>query len=232
MAKEVEEPRTPGQSVYDDWAARSGRPVPPVDRLGGDYDYEVWIDHLGIPTIQMVFDYIASGNYHSTYDDLYFMEHWGDPGYLHHAAAARLAGIAALRLANADILPFQYSRYAAEVSGYLNALDRRQVELYGQVRESFALEVAQAQAWQAAGPWIGVGKGDIDSNLDWKSRARGFFEEPDSAPQVPEADTGRHSFAPWACLDDAEEAEPAALLVYLRDGLEDAVRARREASRR
>jgi hypothetical protein len=150
VAKEVEEPRTPGQSVYADWAARSGHPVPPVDRLGGGFDYEVWIDHLGVPTIQMSFDYAGSGNYHSTYDDLYFMEHWGDPGYLHHAAAARLAGIASLRLANADILPFQYSSYASEVSGYLDRLNARQVELYGEVMVNFEREMVQAQAWQAA----------------------------------------------------------------------------------
>jgi N-acetylated-alpha-linked acidic dipeptidase len=78
VTKEIEEPRTPGQSVYEDWAARVQQEVPTIDRLGGGYDYEVWIDHLGIPTIQMSFDYLASGNYHSSYDDLYWEEHWGD----------------------------------------------------------------------------------------------------------------------------------------------------------
>lgn len=144
VAKEVEEPRTPGRSVFEDWAARSGQASPPIDRLGGGYDYEVWIDHLGVPTIQMVFDYLESGNYHSAYDDLYFMDHWGDPGYLHHAAMAKLAGIAALRLANADILPFQYSRYAAEVSGYLDRLSASQTAV------SFAREAEQAEAWKSA----------------------------------------------------------------------------------
>lgn len=150
VTQEVEEPRTPGKSVYEDWADRSGGEPPFVDRLGGGYDYEVWIDHLGIPTIQMSFDYAASGNYHSSYDDLYFQENFGDPGYLHHAAAARLAGITALRLANADILPFQYSSYAREVSGYLDRLNARQIELYGEEKVSFAREMAQAQAWQSA----------------------------------------------------------------------------------
>jgi N-acetylated-alpha-linked acidic dipeptidase len=150
VTKELDEPRTPGTSVYDDWKARSGQPMPSIDRLGGGYDYEVWIDHLGVPTIQMVFDYIASGNYHSAYDDLYFMEHWGDPGYLHHAAMAKLAGIAALRLANADILSFNYSTYAQEISGYLDSLNARQVEVYGDVGVSFAREMAQAIAWKQA----------------------------------------------------------------------------------
>ncbi len=150
ITKEVDEPRTPGKSVYEDWVDRTGGEFPWIDRLGGGYDYEVWIDHLGIPTIQMVFDYAASGNYHSTSDDLYFMQHFGDPGYLHHAAMVKLAGIAAMRLANADLLPFQYSSYAEEVSGYLERLNARQVELYGDVKVSFEREIEQAQAWQAA----------------------------------------------------------------------------------
>jgi N-acetylated-alpha-linked acidic dipeptidase len=150
VTKEVDEPRIPGTSVYDDWKARSGQPMPSIDRLGGGYDYEVWIDHLGVPTIQMVFDYIASGNYHSAYDDLYFLEHWGDPGYLHHAAMAKLAGTAALRLANADILPFQYSSYAGEVASYLETLNTEQVNQCGNVVVSFAREIAQASAWKQA----------------------------------------------------------------------------------
>jgi len=150
VTKEVEEPRTPGQSVYQDWAARTKQDVPPVDRLGGGYDYEVWIDHLGIPTIQMSFDYLGSGNYHSSYDDLYFEERWGDPGYLHHAAMTQLAGITALRLASADILPFQYSRYAGEVAGYLTDLNTRLQELYPNTMLNFDRELRQARAWGAA----------------------------------------------------------------------------------
>jgi N-acetylated-alpha-linked acidic dipeptidase len=123
VTREVEEPRTPGQSVFDDWVARTGETEPSIGRLGGGYDYEVWIHHLGIPTIQRSFDYAASGNYHSSYDDLFFQQTWGDPGYLHHAAMAKLAGITAMRLASADILPFQYSTYAEQVSGYLDRLN-------------------------------------------------------------------------------------------------------------
>jgi N-acetylated-alpha-linked acidic dipeptidase len=150
VTKEVEEPRTPGKSVYVDWVERTGQPVPTIDRLGGGFDYEVWIDHLGIPTIQMSFDYPGAGNYHSTHDDLYFQDHWGDPGYLHHAAMARLAGITAMRLASADILPFQYSRYAGEVSGYLTDLNTRLQTQYPDTKLNFERELAQARAWGAA----------------------------------------------------------------------------------
>lgn len=62
-------------------------------------------------------------------------------------------------------------------------------------------------------------------------RERSFIEGPDSAPQVTEAgrafrdqveaDTDRYSFAPWACLDDADKAELTDLLTRLRDGLKE-----------
>jgi N-acetylated-alpha-linked acidic dipeptidase len=149
VTSEVEEPRTPGSSIYDDWYARSGNQVPRIGRLGGGSDYSVFLDFIGVPSINMGFG-TPGGVYHSAYDDLYFNDHWGDPGYLHHAAAARVAGLAALRLANADILPFEYSKYAGEVSGYLVRLNNRQLDLYGEVVVSFDREMEQAQAWQAA----------------------------------------------------------------------------------
>ncbi len=178
VTKEVEEPRTPGHSVYQDWLSRSPGSQPFIDRLGGGYDYEVWIDHLGVATIQMVFDYIASGNYHSAYDDLYFMERWGDPGYLHHATMAKLAGIAGLRLANADILPFKYSSYADEIVGYLDSLNTKQVDLYGYVDFSFAREKIQATAWKQAA-----------LNLESKSEAI-----LDGNPSIPESLVGKVAF--------------------------------------
>ncbi|MCL7451804.1 MAG: M20/M25/M40 family metallo-hydrolase [Anaerolineae bacterium] len=148
VTKEVEEPRTPGASVYDDWSARQGGNVPRIGRLGGGSDYSVFLDFLGVPSISMGFG-SPGGVYHSAYDDLYFMENWGDPGYLHHAAAARVAGLAALRLANANILPFEYSKYAGEISGYLDRLNNLQIDLYGEVMVDFGREMQQAQAWQA-----------------------------------------------------------------------------------
>jgi N-acetylated-alpha-linked acidic dipeptidase len=149
VTAEVEEPRTPGSSIYDDWYARSGNRVPRIGRLGGGSDYSVFLDFIGVPSISMGFG-SPGGVYHSAYDDLYFNDNWGDPGYLHHAAAARVAGLAALRLANADILPFDYAKYAGEVSGYLNRLNNLQLDLYGEVVVSFTREMEQAEAWQGA----------------------------------------------------------------------------------
>ena len=60
------------------------------------------------------------------YDDTYQTEHFLDPGYLGHQAASRTSGVLALRLANADALPFRCSDYAAQVDSYVAELQQIQ----------------------------------------------------------------------------------------------------------
>jgi N-acetylated-alpha-linked acidic dipeptidase len=120
----VTDPRT-GAPVYDTWKGDDA--APEVGRLGSGSDYTAYLDHIGIPSFEAGFTAPASGGtYHSTYDDTYNMEHYLDPGYLGHAGSARVAGTQALRLANADVLPFHYSDYAAAVSSYIDELEQIQ----------------------------------------------------------------------------------------------------------
>ena len=65
------------------------------------------------------------GVYHSQYDNFYWMSSFGDPQFRYHATMSKIWGIAALRLANADILPFDYAFYAEEISGYVNELEMK-----------------------------------------------------------------------------------------------------------
>ncbi|MGE5603667.1 MAG: M28 family peptidase, partial [Nitrososphaerales archaeon] len=157
-AKEVTEPRN-GLSLYDDWVQRSqGNPRPRIGRLGGGSDYQPFLDHVGVASMSFGFSG-TSGSYHSAYDDLWRMNLYGDPGYLHHATAAQIAGVLAMRLANADLLPFRYSQYAASVVSNLDRLSQLQVQLYGQVMVSFDREKAQAEAW-------GKAAADLEAKVD------------------------------------------------------------------
>jgi N-acetylated-alpha-linked acidic dipeptidase len=52
------------------------------------------------------------------------MSHFGDPGFKYHALMSRLWGVLALRLANADILPFDFAEYARHVRGFVHALEK------------------------------------------------------------------------------------------------------------
>lgn len=91
--------------------------------LGSGSDYTAFLDHLGVPS----FDFGFSGGYgvyHSVYDNFRWMEKHGDPEFLYHAAGARLWGLMAMRLANANLVPLRYSTYARDIQVDLDNLRR------------------------------------------------------------------------------------------------------------
>ena len=141
-AKDVRAPS--GKSLYQAWRATSKRDskgsTPPFDstlvetRIGSGSDHTVFLNHLGRPVVNLGFtgDY---GVYHSMYDDHYWMEHIGDPGFVYHAALTRMWGVVALRLANADVLPFDFGFNASALDDFLeelengNKIDSRKLKL-------------------------------------------------------------------------------------------------------
>jgi N-acetylated-alpha-linked acidic dipeptidase len=56
------------------------------------------------------------------YDDFYWMNHFGDPGYRYHTLMSQLWGVLALRLANADLLPFDFDTYADNIRQFVNEM--------------------------------------------------------------------------------------------------------------
>ncbi len=122
-----------GKSLYDAWCATSMRDskasVRPLDselvetRIGSGSDHTVFLNHLGRPVINLGFtgDY---GVYHSMYDDHYWMSRIGDPTFEYHVALTRIWGLVALRLANADILPFDFGANGAALEKFLHELEQ------------------------------------------------------------------------------------------------------------
>lgn len=117
-----------GKSLYDAWkasetkkraeekkdtAAVTDATLADV-RIGSGSDHTVFLNHDGVPVIGLEFEG-PYGVYHSMYDDHYWMNHFGDPGYRYHALMSQLWGVVALRLANADVLPFDYATYAQKL---------------------------------------------------------------------------------------------------------------------
>jgi N-acetylated-alpha-linked acidic dipeptidase len=127
-ARDVKDPKT-GKSVYQQWkdrltAERSDNDQDPptevrIGPLGSGSDYTPFLQHLGVPSTDMGFggDY---GVYHSAYDSFYWMEHFGDPEFVYHVAAAQLLGKMAMRLAGADALPFDYTDYANQLRDFFS----------------------------------------------------------------------------------------------------------------
>jgi N-acetylated-alpha-linked acidic dipeptidase len=125
VARAVPDPSGAG-SVYAVWRARARTPEgaePPMGDPGGGSDFAGFYNHLGIPHADWGFGG-GNGIYHSNYDTYTFMERFGDPGYRYHATAARIGAAMMMRLANADVLPYDYAEFARTMRRYLPPIDR------------------------------------------------------------------------------------------------------------
>jgi N-acetylated-alpha-linked acidic dipeptidase len=90
-------------------------------RIGSGSDHTVFLNFVGVPVIGLGFEG-PYGVYHSMYDDFYWMNHFGDPGYRYHTLMSQLWGVLALRLANADLLPFDFANYANNIHDFVDDL--------------------------------------------------------------------------------------------------------------
>ena len=128
VTRDVKDPKT-GKTVYQQWQDRAREDRSEEEKvtggearispLGSGSDYTPFLQHLGIASTDMGFngDY---GVYHSAYDSFYWMDHFGDPGFRYHVAAAQVWGILAMRLADADGLSFDYTDYAGQVREFFS----------------------------------------------------------------------------------------------------------------
>lgn len=190
----VSDPAT-GRAVYERWKEQRGAPnvrsyaVPgsaaalvPFGLLGGGSDYMVFLQHIGVPSLDMLFDG-PYGVYHSIYDDFAWMERFGDPGFRYHAAMSRLWGLLALRFANADLLPLDYSIYAREVGAYLEELQKIASESFFAAhirplvaqshvwREAAASATTRLEGWRAGIPLDAAERAEMNARLMAQERA-------------------------------------------------------------
>ena len=96
-----------------------------IDALGSGSDYTPFIQHLGIPSLNLGFGGEDRGGiYHSIYDDFYWYTHFSDTSFVYGRALARTAGTAVMRLADAELLPFEYGNLAETVHTYVQELQK------------------------------------------------------------------------------------------------------------
>jgi N-acetylated-alpha-linked acidic dipeptidase len=151
VTRSLDDPAT-AKSLHQAWKgseaekrkqSRSKKPVTDYEladvRIGSGSDHTVFLNHVGMPVIGLQFDG-PYGVYHSMYDDFYWMNNFGDPGYRYHALMSQLWGVTALRLANADAIPFDFAAYAQHLRDFV-------VEVKGKpgVAQNLQLEPLLAQ---------------------------------------------------------------------------------------
>ena len=88
-----------------------------IPALGSGSDFTVFIDHLGVASVNLGYggEDMGGGQYHSTYDDFYWFTHFEDTDFSYGRVLAQTAGTMVMRMADADVLPFQFSDQAETI---------------------------------------------------------------------------------------------------------------------
>ena len=121
-----------------------------LDAMGSGSDYSSFIQHAGIPSLNLGFGgEDEGGEYHSIYDSYSLYEKFKDPGFQYGVTLAETAGHAILRMADADGLPFDFTHLYKTIETYSNDLisllkrDRENTELENQIINSGSYSVGE-----------------------------------------------------------------------------------------
>ena len=107
-----------------------------IHALGSGSDYTVFLDHLGIASLDLAFgDEDGGGIYHSIYDDFYWYTHFSDTDFSYGRALAQTVGTAVMRMADADLLPYEFTDFSDTIHRYLNELQKLLKDKQDQVSE-------------------------------------------------------------------------------------------------
>lgn len=139
IAKSVPSPM--GDTVFDEWRAnrhntnehrasnapaQTGEEVH-VSDLGSGSDFTPFLQHIGVPSAD-----IGSGGpygvYHSVFDNYAWFTMNADPHFVYLEEMARVLGLEAVRMADTEVLPYDYPEYAREVKAYIESAKRKAAE--------------------------------------------------------------------------------------------------------
>ncbi|MCY3927161.1 MAG: M28 family peptidase [Acidobacteria bacterium] len=161
VAREVEDPQTGvsvgerlrasrqvhgGSAVYERLQASDRLRI---SALGSGSDYSPFLQHIGVSSLNVSYGGESSGGeYHTAFDTFDFYRRFVDPGAVYGVALARTGLRLVLRLANADVLPFEFGATAATVGRYVDevvelaANERSRLEQEGELARSGAFRLA------------------------------------------------------------------------------------------
>jgi N-acetylated-alpha-linked acidic dipeptidase len=137
VAKDITDPET-HISVWRRWQAERLRFGPPAERdevrtraslrigaLGSGSDYSAFVQHLGVASANLGYNGETQGGiYHSIYDDFYWYTHYSDSSFVYGRALAQTIGTSVMRLADAQVIPFDYTGLAETVGKYRTELEK------------------------------------------------------------------------------------------------------------
>jgi len=141
-----------GPDMHPDPDSRT-RPDTRIGALGSGSDYTVFIDHLGIASANLGFggEDEGGGQYHSIYDDFYWYTHFQDTDFVYGRALAQTAGTMVMRMADADVIPYQFADEADTVHNYVAEVKKLADTMRTQIKDRNS-DIADGAYTAAADP--------------------------------------------------------------------------------
>ncbi len=107
-----------------------------IGALGSGSDYTAFLQHDGVASMNIAFaGEDGGGIYHSIYDDFYWYTHFSDTNFQYGRALAQTGGSAILRLADADLLPFEFGDFADTMDAYVKELKTLAQKMQADIQE-------------------------------------------------------------------------------------------------
>ena len=108
-----------------------------IGALGSGSDYTVFIDHLGVASANLGYggEDEGGGQYHSIYDDFYWYTHYSDTDFVYGRALAQTAGSMMMRMADADVIPYQFTDEADTIHDYVTEVKKLADTMRAQTQE-------------------------------------------------------------------------------------------------
>ncbi|HSJ67929.1 MAG TPA: transferrin receptor-like dimerization domain-containing protein, partial [Anditalea sp.] len=118
-SKEIQFPDS-AKTVFEVWAGQKEEPA--IGNLGGGSDHIAFYMHVGIPSVSG-----GTGGptlYHTNYDNFHFYEKFVDPTFKMGGSVEQLIGLMTLRLANAEVIPYDVPRYAEDLKRHFEQVEK------------------------------------------------------------------------------------------------------------
>jgi N-acetylated-alpha-linked acidic dipeptidase len=149
VTKDIEDPETKmtvwkrqrlvdiSRATTEGRAELRSRPDIRIGALGSGSDYTAFLDHLGIASVNLGYggEDQGGGQYHSIYDDFYWYTHFQDTDFVYGRALAQTAGSMMMRMADADIIPYQFADFAETVHTYVGEVKKLADTMRAQTKE-------------------------------------------------------------------------------------------------
>ncbi|MEO8725508.1 MAG: transferrin receptor-like dimerization domain-containing protein, partial [Acidobacteriaceae bacterium] len=96
-----------------------------IGALGSGSDFTVFLDHIGMATLNIGYGGEDDGGiYHSIYDDFYWFTHFSDTNFVYGRALSQTAGSMVMRMADADLLPYKFTNLSETIRQYADEVQK------------------------------------------------------------------------------------------------------------